>query len=336
MLSGFRVWARNDNLRIVFSAGIIAITFLNGIGVKIGTLHTAPQSLITTPPASAEILQQLAQEPYRAFSFLSGASIYQELDSNYGYDPEANIELMKNLLVPNLNIFYGIDSLDYYDDLMDRRNARLLRHLGSNRGTYGESLAETDIPFEEKKALFLERLPLLSMANVRYITSLYPLEHPRLKLFSQFPVSNFQLPVFVYENLDVLPRYYLTNEVEISSVLSEEESWQNLLRQKTVNKKQSTLVECASCESRLLTNFAMAENVRQSNIQILPVHQTNTEYTFNIKSNSGQWFFFGQNNLPGWSASVDGQHTEIFRANFLFQAIRVPAGKHMVEWEYQL
>jgi hypothetical protein len=38
--------------------------------------------------------------------------------------------------------------------------------------------------------------------------------------------------------------------------------------------------------------------------------------------------------FPGWQATVDGQRVEIERANYLFRAVLVPPGDHIVEWRY--
>lgn len=38
---------------------------------------------------------------------------------------------------------------------------------------------------------------------------------------------------------------------------------------------------------------------------------------------------------PGWSATVDGNSTAVFRANYLFRGVVVPRGKHTVEFRYQ-
>jgi hypothetical protein len=40
-------------------------------------------------------------------------------------------------------------------------------------------------------------------------------------------------------------------------------------------------------------------------------------------------------NYPGWHAFVDGKATPILSADYLFQAIVVPAGKHVVEFRYE-
>ena len=38
---------------------------------------------------------------------------------------------------------------------------------------------------------------------------------------------------------------------------------------------------------------------------------------------------------PGWKAYVDGQETPIYRANYLFRSVFVPAGRHTVEFAYR-
>jgi uncharacterized membrane protein YfhO len=43
---------------------------------------------------------------------------------------------------------------------------------------------------------------------------------------------------------------------------------------------------------------------------------------------SDSWF-------PGWEALVDGSPAEIFKANYLVRAVRLPAGEHEVKFHYQ-
>ena len=46
------------------------------------------------------------------------------------------------------------------------------------------------------------------------------------------------------------------------------------------------------------------------------------------------WLVLSDLWYPGWKAEVDGQRTAIFRANYLFRAIKIPAGEHTVIWKY--
>jgi uncharacterized membrane protein YfhO len=38
---------------------------------------------------------------------------------------------------------------------------------------------------------------------------------------------------------------------------------------------------------------------------------------------------------PGWKAYIDGTETEILRANHFYRAVRLPGGKHQVEFRYK-
>ncbi|MCR4323264.1 MAG: YfhO family protein, partial [Candidatus Azambacteria bacterium] len=50
--------------------------------------------------------------------------------------------------------------------------------------------------------------------------------------------------------------------------------------------------------------------------------------------NKAALLFMNQSYYPGWTAFVDGKTQEVFRANYLFQAVRVPAGTHEVRLRY--
>jgi uncharacterized membrane protein YfhO len=47
------------------------------------------------------------------------------------------------------------------------------------------------------------------------------------------------------------------------------------------------------------------------------------------------FIFLDDISVPGWQAEVDGRDSKIYRANYLFMAIPVEAGKHSVEVRYK-
>jgi hypothetical protein len=47
------------------------------------------------------------------------------------------------------------------------------------------------------------------------------------------------------------------------------------------------------------------------------------------------WLVISQVWFPGWEARIDGQSTKVYRADYVFQAIEVPAGKHDISLEYK-
>lgn len=64
-------------------------------------------------------------------------------------------------------------------------------------------------------------------------------------------------------------------------------------------------------------------------------HSFTTQTAFQTQSDSDQWLIWQQTYYPGWKATIDNQLTPIYPANISFQAVRVPAGSHTVDFNYQ-
>ena len=47
------------------------------------------------------------------------------------------------------------------------------------------------------------------------------------------------------------------------------------------------------------------------------------------------WLVLADTWFPGWQVYLDGQRTEIYRADYLFRALEIPAGDHLVEFHYR-
>ncbi len=47
-----------------------------------------------------------------------------------------------------------------------------------------------------------------------------------------------------------------------------------------------------------------------------------------------EYLFIGNTWYPNWHATVDGNNTSIFKANYTNMAVVVPQGKHIVELHY--
>ena len=114
-------------------------------------------------------------------------------------------------------------------------------------------------------------------------------------------------------------------------------------------------VECAEFqESGTQALLALARrDFRLSVLQIEdPTRESDTCTTFSIQphlvlsTRSGRlsiqthhaepgWLVISQVWFPGWEARIDGQVTKVYRTDYVFMAIEVPAGKHSISLEYK-
>ena len=52
--------------------------------------------------------------------------------------------------------------------------------------------------------------------------------------------------------------------------------------------------------------------------------------SYKVRSQQGGVVVFSEIYYPGWTCTIDGQPTDIARANYVLRAIKVPAGEHEV------
>jgi uncharacterized membrane protein YfhO len=57
--------------------------------------------------------------------------------------------------------------------------------------------------------------------------------------------------------------------------------------------------------------------------------------TIDVDADGPTWLLLSDVWYPGWEARVDGVPTAIWRGNYLFRAVPIPAGGHVVEFSYR-
>lgn len=62
---------------------------------------------------------------------------------------------------------------------------------------------------------------------------------------------------------------------------------------------------------------------------------SNNYLKYKVVSNKPAIAVFSEIWYPDWAATIDGNSTNIYRANFCFRAVVVPAGEHIIEMRYQ-
>ena len=55
---------------------------------------------------------------------------------------------------------------------------------------------------------------------------------------------------------------------------------------------------------------------------------------YEVESEKGGTVLFSEIYYPGWQSTIDGEEVAHGRANYIFRAMNVPAGKHVVEFRF--
>ncbi|HRN27091.1 MAG TPA: YfhO family protein [Ignavibacteriaceae bacterium] len=123
----------------------------------------------------------------------------------------------------------------------------------------------------------------------------------------------------VYQNENVLPRAYLVNRVENKAPID----MLNAVKNSVIDPKDIAFVE-----EDLITD--QPDSTAYSIIKDYKEAKT----VIDVNATGNNFLFFGNTYLPGWKAAIDGKETKTYKTNHGFIGIVVPAGKHLVEFNY--
>jgi hypothetical protein len=158
---------------------------------------------------------------------------------------------------------------------------------------------------------------LWRMLNVKYIIAGQAIPSDQftgLKLISSTGKS------FIYENINSLPRAYFVNRVEQKKgieILNSVKS--NSFDPKEVVYLQDQKLNIDSIDSTVYANI---------------IKYTDENIELNLKASGNNFLFVGNTFAKGWKAFIDGNETEIYRANHGYFGIIVPEGEHIVLISY--
>jgi uncharacterized membrane protein YfhO len=303
-----------------FFPSILFVVIINFLLVLPFAYQLAPRQILSYQP---QTVNYILKSPGKVFTFLPGFSEFDRLSTGRNPTPFDIFIFQSELLVPNINTFYKIKSVDGYNSLMSHRQAEILALIGSDRAVAGAKLADLRIPLSDKIQLFRERLNLLDLLGVRYLISAYPIEDEKLEKVLEEKVTDYQIPLYLYQNKENPPEIYFAKEVILLDSGKEKENFQRLIK-KDNDFNQITFIECSFCK----------KGGESLNSAIKIIKEENGYLEIKTGNQSDSWLVFGQSNLPGWQVKIDGKDSQIYTANYLFQAIFVPAGNHEIIFKY--
>ena len=253
--------------------------------------------------------ERVTDQPY----FFPTAKIYLEKPELWE-DPAIFVNL-RNLLPNFNNLLYGIPKnvavanagglkVDRYNELETEIYFNGLTYEGSERARVSDGY------------MFLNRI-----MGVRFLLSTVPVEHFLLNKVKEITFSTGQDPVFVYEFFDYYPRVMMVPTAEKASA---SEIKAHLLAVDFDPKLKVFVEEDIDwgAEGGYAANAAFEMYADQ-------------EVVVSTQASGDGFLFLSDTYYPGWKAYVDGEEATIYRANYAFRAVPVPAGEHTVVFRFE-
>jgi len=223
----------------------------------------------------------------------------------------------------NFATYYKIYSAEGWDSLYIKRYGELL--ASSKNGEYTSEIKRSDALFGSVDNAYRNRL--FDILGVKYILDKNddPKSNwePEIEKFSQ---DKYQLvwqkfKWKAYERKTALPRIFLSGSYE---TYSDAKELLSRLYSPNFDYRHTVLLE---------TNPSLNLGSLLGEVSMLSYKPNSIK--IKTSSETAKLLFLSDTYYPGWEASVDGVRTQIYRADYVFRAVYVPAGNHIVEFVYQ-
>lgn len=311
-----------------FKKAALIFTFLNLVFIWRGYYSFIPQSKIIDYPDTVRFIKnrEHGNSHYRFFRFYPPES-YQQFGV---FDVKDWTDYKLKTLESNIGVYFDMDTFGGVEPFLSGRIANVFDELGFERPSTISAepwLRSTKLSLAQKISRFSspKNRALISMLNIKYIFSSFKL--PNLNLVYETTATEKNIPVYIYENSEVMPRIYFAKNVKF---VDSNNAFEELIKVKDFHNL--TLIECQKdCpESKIL----------MSDINISPMSDINISkfesqlVKIKTKTYKDQWLVYSDANLPTWEAYIDNQKTQIYTANYLFKSVFVPEGEHEVIFKY--
>jgi hypothetical protein len=236
----------------------------------------------------------------------------------------------------NLPQYYRWFSTDGYGNLSSKRYADLLSTIVNNGKLGGEvRRSDTDIyeasewdPFASANPY---RLRMMSLLSVKYVLESKIGElKDKIPMEKRFDSAVFSLvwqdPIWrIWEFKKALPRVVYADSYVVRK---EDQAIIDALYDPNIDLSATVILETEP--DTTLKGNSQGTSVTRAII---------TKYAMNsveisTQSDSDGFILLTDNSYPGWHATIDGNTTKIYRANYAFKAVYVPCGQHVVVFRY--
>jgi O-antigen/teichoic acid export membrane protein len=207
---------------------------------------------------------------------------------------------------PNVGMFSGIADIRGYDSIIPKPYAELMGALAPQ----GELLYNRIAPFYDPAPL---DSPIIRLLNVKYVLTTRPLPNAGYTLVYDDEIK-------IYRNERVLPRAFLVPRARVipdrAALLAQLQEFDPT--REVLLDQDPGVFNTATCA------YAPVTIEKYSGSEVI------------IKSEQAcaGWLLLTDSYFPGWLAFIDEKETALYRADYNFRAVYVPAGAHTIRFKY--
>ncbi len=165
---------------------------------------------------------------------------------------------------------------------------------------------------------------ILDLFNIQYVMHYQPLEDD---LNGRLQLAYEDGSLYVYENQSLLPRAFVVHQAE--TVTDDVELLERLTAPNFDLSRQVLLEVPAPADLPSGDVTTVSENVKITDYATQHV-------TIQAQLDQPGFLVLLDAAYPGWSVTVNGQESTLYRANYDFRAVYLPAGEHTVEFRFRM
>ena len=221
------------------------------------------------------------------------------------------------ILPPNFSSIYRIQNIDGYDPLYLLRYGELIASSERKK-------ADINPPFGFNRIITPHNIDskIIDLLGVKFVLSLSDLKSDKLKKVFQEGKTR------IYKNTDVIRRAFFVQNTQ--SAFNKEESIK-LMFANNFNPRETAVLE--------LENTGGGEaipperwNKRWSKGKAEIIVYTENKIIVKTNNSEDGFMVLTDSFYPIWHATIDSLKTKIYRTDYNFRGVVVPAGKHKVEF----
>lgn len=275
--------------------------------------NTIQSSLYARPNETVEWIRSDSL-PFRIFSlaYVTYGNLFMNIPKTRFAE---NFKTLQDLMIPNLSVYFHMDTIDEYAAILVKRYYLLLSPL------------KEFFRLKQKEPWQINYCKeVLGLLNVKYLISPFGLSDMDFKLIKDGDVK-------IYENQSVLPRVRL---VPKAIVLKSDEEVLKTIQELNLSPSESILINKEEY-NKAQDDFEGGENVPlhafKGSAKILKYSENRVE--IETECNDSSFLVLADNHYPGWKVYVNGIKKNVLRVNYNMRGVILPKGDNKVEFSYE-